>query len=233
MNRNLALCARRRDLLDELRAELLAAYPGISVATRELDVNDHQRVFPVFGELSAELGGLDRIILNAGSRQGRPLGTGSFDLNKRTAETNFVAVVAQCEAGMALLRAGAGGHLVLISSMSALRGFPGNLTVYAASKAGVLTLAEGLRAEVLGSAIRVSAILPGYIRTEATAALPAGRLMTDTERGCRLLARAIEQEPVRASVPRWPWSMLGIGMRVMPIRVVRRFGGTAQLARES
>lgn len=232
MNRNLALCARRGDLLDELRADLLAAHPGISVATRPLDVNDHERVFTVFGEFAAELGGLDRIIVNAGSRLGRPVGTGSFELNKQTAETNFVAALAQCEAGLALLRARGRGHLVLISSMSALRGFPRNLTAYAASKAGVLTLAEGLRADLLASPIRVTAILPGYIRTESTAAVPAGRLMIDTGKGCRLLARAIEREPARASVPRWPWSVLGMGMRVAPVRLVRRFGGTAQLARE-
>lgn len=233
MNRNLALCARRHDLLDELRDELLAAHPGISVVTRELDVNDHQRVFTVFGELSDELGGLDRIIVNAGSRHGRPVGTGSFELNKQTVETNLVAALAQCEAGLALLRARNCGHLVLISSISALRGFPRNLTAYAASKAGVLTLAEGIRADMLGHPIRVTAILPGYIRTEATEVLAAGRLMVSTDKGCRLLVRAIEREPVRASVPRWPWSLLGVGMRVMPIGVVSRFGGTAQQARES
>jgi len=232
MNRNLALCARRIDLLDDLRARLLTAHPGIEVAVRQLDVNDHERVFSVFRELSGELGGLDRVIVNAGHRAGRPVGSGAFALNRLTAETNFVAVLAQCEAALPLLRARGGGHLVLVASMSALRGFPRNLTTYAAAKAGVLTLAEGIRADTLGSPVRVTAVLPGYISTGASSGQAPGRLVISAEKGCRLLARAIEREPVRCSVPRWPWSLLGLGMRVLPIRVVSRFGGTAQLARE-
>jgi NADP-dependent 3-hydroxy acid dehydrogenase YdfG len=232
LNRNLALCARRLGQLEELRDQLLAAHPAISVVVRQLDVNDHERVFTVFDEFSAELGGLDRIIVNAGSRAGGPLGSGAWNVNKRTAETNFVSALAQCEAAVALMRARNRGHLVVISSISALRGFPRNLTTYAASKAGVLALAEGIRADTFGTPIRVSSILPGYIGFERDAAASA-RLVTNMEKGCRLLVRAIEREPARASVPRWPWSVLGLGMRVMPLRVVSRFGATAQLARET
>ena len=64
--RDLALCARRLDLLQALREEIAAHHPGVRVAIRALDVNDHARVFSVFGELRDELGGLDRIIVNAG-----------------------------------------------------------------------------------------------------------------------------------------------------------------------
>jgi short-subunit dehydrogenase len=42
--RDLALCARRADRLDELRAELLERHPGITVAVAALDVNDHEQV---------------------------------------------------------------------------------------------------------------------------------------------------------------------------------------------
>jgi len=58
--RDLALCARRTDRLDELRAELLERHPGITVAVAALDVTDHEQVPKVFAELSDELGGLDR-----------------------------------------------------------------------------------------------------------------------------------------------------------------------------
>ena len=54
--RDLALCARRTDRLDELRAELLERDPGVTVAVAALDVNDHDQVPKVFGELSDELG---------------------------------------------------------------------------------------------------------------------------------------------------------------------------------
>ena len=42
--RDLALCARRVDALEALRAQLLAAHPSVTVAVRALDVNDHAAV---------------------------------------------------------------------------------------------------------------------------------------------------------------------------------------------
>ncbi|MGH8443846.1 MAG: SDR family oxidoreductase, partial [Solimonas sp.] len=142
---DLALCARRTERLDELRQELLAAHAGIRVAVRALDVLDYDQVFEVFRSFRDELGALDRIIVNAGLGKGQPLGTGYFHANRKTAETNFVAALAQCEAAMEIFRAQNAGHLVVISSMSAMRGMPRNLTTYAATKAGVAALAEGIR----------------------------------------------------------------------------------------
>jgi len=61
--RNLALCARRLELLESLKAEIVARFPGVRVAVRALDVNDHDQVFAVFQALRADLDGLDRIIV--------------------------------------------------------------------------------------------------------------------------------------------------------------------------
>src|SRR3954454_20850683 len=74
--RDLALCARRVDRLDELRAELSRRHPNITIAVAALDVNDHDRVPEVFTELADRLGGIDRIIVNAGIGKGAPLGSG-------------------------------------------------------------------------------------------------------------------------------------------------------------
>src|SRR3984893_16558008 len=41
--RDLALCARRTDRLDELKAELIAGHPDIRIAVAELDVNAHEQ----------------------------------------------------------------------------------------------------------------------------------------------------------------------------------------------
>lgn len=230
--RDLALCARRLDRLTELRADLRARHPAIRVAVAELDVTEAEAVPKVFGALREELGGLDRIVVNAAFGKGRPVGTGEAAANRAVAETTFEAAVTQCEAAMEIFRAAGRGHLVLVSSMSALRGFPGNLTVYAASKAGVSALAEGLCAETMGTDIRVTALLPGYIRSESNPHAGRVRLVTDTEPGCRLMVRAIERERKRSCVPGWPWTALGMGMRVLPLRVTSRFGVAAQRSRE-
>ncbi|MDQ3405295.1 MAG: SDR family oxidoreductase [Actinomycetota bacterium] len=220
--RDLALAARRVDRLEELRAQIKAIDPTVSVSIRALDVNDHDAVFSVFGELRDELGGIDRVIVNAGLGKGQPLGTGYFQANKETAQTNFVAALAQCEAAMEIFRERRAGHLVVISSMSAMRGLPRNLTTYAATKAGVAALAEGIRADTLKTPIKVTTIYPGYIRSEMNERVKKTPLLTDTVTGVRSMVRAIEREPAKASTPGWPWSVLGFAMRHLPLGVVAK-----------
>ena len=220
--RNLALCARRVEKLESLKTELEAKHPDIRVDIKALDVNDYDRVFDVFRAFRTELGRIDRIVVNAGIGKGQPLGTGHFHANRQTAETNFVAALAQCEAAMEIFRAQNRGHLVVISSMSAMRGMRKNVNTYAATKAGIASLAEGLRSEMLGTDIVVSTIFPGYIRSEINAGVKNAPFIVDPETGCKALVKAIEKEPAKACVPPWPWAPLGFALRHLPLGVVRR-----------
>jgi short-subunit dehydrogenase len=221
--RNLALTARREERLKTLQDELMAAHPGVRVVIHRLDVNDHEQVFEVFRAADAELdGGLDRIIVNAGIGKGAPLGTGRFDANLETAQTNFVAALAQAEAAMELFRAKNAGHLVLISSVAGVRGLPKAVTTYAASKAAVGNLAEGLQLELLGKPIKVSAIYPGYIRTELNEHVANTPLIVDTVPGVRAMVAAIEAEKGKAFVPPWPWAPLARVLRFAPLALVKR-----------
>lgn len=220
--RHLALCARRTDRLETLRTELLAQYPEIKISVRALDVNQHDQVFEVFQAFKTEFGDIDRVIVNAGMGKGASLGTGYFYANKQTAETNFVAALAQCEAALEIFRAQNAGHLVTIASISGLRGMPRAMTVYAATKAGLLSLTEGIRADLMRTPIKVSAILPGYIRSEINEKVKNTPFMVDTETGCRALVNAIEKEPVKAYVPGWPWALIGFLMKRLPLRWVMK-----------
>lgn len=224
VGRDLALCARCTDRLQRLRKELLAAHPGITVSVRRLDVNDHQQVFAVFQALREDLGGIDRVIVNAGLGKGKRIGTGQFDVNLQTAQTNFTAALAQCEAAMEIFRSQRSGHLVVVSSMSAMRGLPRNLTTYAATKAGISALAEGIRAEmtVTRTPIKVTTLHPGYIATDLSAGAAKSPLMTTTEKGVRSMVKAIERERTEAKVPAWPWVPVGFLMRHLPLRLVAR-----------
>jgi short-subunit dehydrogenase len=183
---------------------------------------DFDQVFEVFRAFRDDLGSLDRVIVNAGLGKGQPLGTGYFYANRKTAETNFVAALAQCEAALEIFRAQNAGHLVTISSMSAMRGMPRNLTTYAATKAGLAALTEGIRADLIRTPIRASTIFPGYIRSEINEKVKNTPFMVDTQTGCRALVRAIEKEPATACVPAWPWSLMGLVMRWAPLSWVSR-----------
>lgn len=222
--RNLALCARRSERLEELKAELESRHDGVTVAIRSLDVCDHDAVFEVFRAFDDELGGIDRVIVNAGMGKGQPIGTGYFWANRQTAETNFVAALAQCEAALELFRARDAGHLVMVSSMSAMRGMPRNLTTYAATKAAVAALAEGMRADLMRSPIRVSTIYPGYIRSEINEKVKNTPFMVDTETGVRSMVDAIEREVDEACCPSWPWRPMGFLMRNLPLKTVAKMG---------
>jgi short-subunit dehydrogenase len=191
---------------------------------RPLDVMSYDDVFRTFHAFAEDLGGLDRVIVNAGIGKGKPIGTGYFWANRQTAETNFVAALAQCEAAVEIFRAQGHGHLVTIASMSALRGMGRNLTTYGATKAGLAALSEGIRSDLRRTPIKVSTLYPGYIRSEINDKVKRTRFMVDTETGCRALVRAIEREPAEAYVPRWPWAPLGVAMKWMPLSWVAALG---------
>ena len=221
--RDLALCARRTDRLDELKTELSQQYPGIAVAVAALDVNDHEQVPKVFAELSDTLGGIDRVIVNAGIGKGAPLGSGKLWANKATIETNLVAALVQIETALQMFKQQGSGHLVLISSVLGAKGMPGVKAAYAASKAGVRSLGESLRAEYASGPIKVSVLEPGYIESEMTAKSQSTMFMVDNETGVRAMVDAIERETGHAIIPRWPWAPLVQLLKVLPARFTTRF----------
>ena len=221
--RDLALCARRVDRLDELKSELTRRYPNIKVAVAALDVNDHEQVPTVFAELAGELGGIDRVIVNAGVGKGAPLGTGKLWANKATIETNLVSALVQIETALEMFKKSGSGHLVLISSVLGNKGVAGVKAAYAASKAGVSSLGESLRAEYASGPIKVTVIEPGYIESEMTAKSESTMLMVDNETGVRKMVDAIERETGRAIVPGWPWIPLVAMLKALPPRFTKPF----------
>ena len=222
---DLALAARRTERLEGLRDEIVAAHPGRRVELRALDVTDDAQVFAVFAAFRDDFGTIDRVIVNAGLGKGAPLGTGRFDANRETAMTNFVAALAQTEAAMEIFRDQNAGHLVVISSMSAMRGMPKSMTTYAATKAGVAHLAEGLRTELYGTDIKVSVIYPGYIASEMNDKVDPRKTrgMVTTEVGVRAMVEVIEKEKDSACVPQLPWGPMSTVMKHAPIPVLKRF----------
>lgn len=224
---DLALCARRRERLEALRTEILAAHPGRTVLVAAMDVNEPDRVFEVFrgfrDDFAAAGQRVDRVVVNAGLGKGAPLGIGRYDANRETAMTNFVGALTQTEAAMEIFRAQDSGHLVMISSMSAMRGLPRSMTTYAATKAGVAHLAEGLRNELYGKPIKVSVLYPGYIASEMNEQVAdRAPMMVSTEKGVRAMVEAIEKEKASACVPPLPWAPMSVVMKHAPLGIFKK-----------
>ena len=226
LGHDLALTARRTDRLDALKAEITAAHPERRVETYALDVTDDEAVTRVFEQAKGDLGRLDRVIVNAGLGKGAPYGKGSHYANRQTIETNVLGAAIQTEAAMAIFREQRAGHLVLISSVTALRGMPKSMTTYGASKAFLASLGEGIRSEMLGKPeldIDVTVLYPGYIRSEMNEKVEQKtKFMVDTDEGVRSMVAAIEARKAKAYVPAKPWVAMGTAMRVLPLSVVRK-----------
>lgn len=130
-----------------------------------LDVTDAAGVAGAAAAIGSHLGSVSILVNNAG------IGAGGLFLDtgpstwERVLEINLLGVMRCCHAFVpGMVAAGAGGHVVNISSMLGYTGLRG-ASVYGASKFGVLGFSESLRAELHGSGIGVSAICPGMIRT--------------------------------------------------------------------
>lgn len=221
---NLAICARREARLVALKQQLEAEY-GVTVSVKTLDVSDYAQIFSVFDAFAQDCDTLDKIIVNAGVGDSRVIGHGRFATNRKTAEIDFIAAMAQCEAAMQIFRRQNSGQLVVISSMSAVRGLPRHMTTYAAAKAGLAHLAEGIRADMIVEKrpITVSTIYPGYIRTELNIGAKYLPFESSEENGVEAIVEAIEAKVDEAYVPAWPWLPIGIGMKVLPLRLMTKF----------
>jgi short-subunit dehydrogenase len=154
--------------------------------------------------------------------KGAAIGSGFFEANLQTAQTNFIAAIAQCEAAMAIFREQNNGHLVTISSISAVRGFRRAMTVYAATKAALTSLSEGIRIDVMNTPIKVTCIHPGFIRSEINEKVKTVPFIVDTETGCKAMVKAIQKEKANAYVPSYPWAILHWVLRIAPLSVLRK-----------
>jgi short-subunit dehydrogenase len=104
------------------------------------------------------------------------------------------------------------------------RGMPA-LQAYSATKAGVATLAEAIRADTLATPINVTTVYPGYIESSIGGSAENKPFSVSTEKGVRAMVRAIEREPAQARVPAWPWVPIGFALRRLPLRLIAKTAG--------
>lgn len=136
---------------------LAAAGAALNAPTAQVDVTDPAAVRGAF-ETVVGAGRLDGVVHSAGI-----LRTGLFEAtpieqHRRTVEVNLFGSLNVAHAALPYLKA-AHGSLVLLGSTAAFYGTPEVLS-YSTTKAGVLSLAQGLRVELVGTEVHVGVVCP-------------------------------------------------------------------------
>ncbi len=151
------ITGRRRELLDAVAARK----PGIRAITA--DVTNEPDVMRMF----AEAGPVDIVIANAGVAESAPLVRTSLEQWQRVMDTNLTGAFLTLREGLRQLQGRDWGRLIVIASITGLKGYP-YVSAYGASKHGVVGLMRMVAQEVAGTGVTSNALCPSYLDTEMT-----------------------------------------------------------------
>ncbi|WP_248320471.1 MULTISPECIES: SDR family NAD(P)-dependent oxidoreductase [unclassified Caballeronia] len=148
--------ARRKERLDALSKEL-----GDALLPVEIDVRDESAVRNAIASLPDGFAQIDVLVNNAGLALGlEPAQRANFDDWKNMIDTNCAGLVAVTHAVLPGMVERNRGHVFNLGSVAGTYPYPGG-NVYGATKAFVRQFSLNLRADLAGTALRVTDIEPG------------------------------------------------------------------------
>jgi 3-hydroxy acid dehydrogenase / malonic semialdehyde reductase len=161
----LILVARRLERLEELALDLKNEF-ACAAQLRSLDVCDRAQVESLLFSLPEEWRAIDLLINNAGLSRGLDkLYEGSIQDWEEMIDTNVKGLLYMTRAILPGMVSRNQGHVINIGSIAGHMTYP-NGNVYCATKAAVKALTEGIKLDLLGTAVRISSVDPGMVETE-------------------------------------------------------------------
>jgi short-subunit dehydrogenase len=204
----LLLTARNRQNLELTRSSLSAPefaeiYPADVTSWEDMshlmDKFDSLESFP------------DTIILNAGTYKPMSVADFSSDSIRDIMDLNFHSVALALELLLPRMKSRGTGHIAVVSSLAADKGFP-FAGAYSASKCALVRLCESLQVELLDLGIHLSIVQPGFVSTPLTAKnkfpMP---FMVGADDAASLIFKKLQKKHLSI---RFPWQMSWI-MRVI------------------
>jgi NAD(P)-dependent dehydrogenase (short-subunit alcohol dehydrogenase family) len=203
----------------------------------EADVTDQSALDAAVSATAERLGGIDVVMANAGIATFGTIRTADPEAFARTVSVNLVGVYRTMAAAVPHL-VDSRGYALIVASLASFVPMPGG-AAYAASKAGVDSLAASLRMELVQYGVDVGSVHPSWIDTDLVRvgeeALPTFRRMrselpppanktTTVEECATAMADAIERRALRVFVP-------GNGRVVSLMRSLTMAAPLARLAR--
>lgn len=176
-----------------------------------------------FARLHAWLSGLDAldlVVVNAGMNI--HIGPGgepeTWDDAEALLDVNLKAAMLTAQAVLPAMRARGQGQIAFMSSLAAYFGLPVT-PAYCASKAGIKAYGEAIRGWLAPEGIRVSVIMPGYVRSPMCDAMPGPKpFLWSPQRAAVAIRRGLARNKARISFP-FPLALGCWFLAVLPARI--------------
>ncbi|HZF47883.1 MAG TPA: SDR family oxidoreductase [Polyangiaceae bacterium] len=197
--RAIALVARRKDRLEELKSELLTRNPSLRVAVSAADITKPEAREAMLAAVEAEVGPVDVLVNNAGFGDLGVFDRADWEKNERMIALNVTALTHLTHRVVRGMVARGRGGILNVSSGWGLTFGPG-LSVYIGTKHFVTGFTEGLRLDLAGTGVRVTQVCPGPVATEFndtvgnfTGMSPPGLVEISAERCARAAIRGLDR----------------------------------------
>lgn len=187
--------------IDGEAARATAARLGARVVGLQLDVAERESFAAFLAAVEREWGPLDVLVNNAGV-----LWVGPFDrepeaARRRQFDVNVHGVINGVTLAAPAMRARGAGHIVTVASAASKLSPPGESS-YAATKHAVLGYLSGVRAELRGSGVELSVIMPTVVDTEMAAGTDTGAVaLLQPAAVARAVLETIERPRFEVTVP--------------------------------
>ncbi len=196
----LILVARRADRLWSLQAEL-----HTPTHISPTDLTDPAAIERLFADLPPDFRRIDVLVNSAGLALGmEPAPHARLDHWQRMVDTNIQGLLSITHPVIKIMADQGSGLIINIGSMAASMPYPGG-NVYGATKAFVRQFSRGLRADLLGTGVKVTNLEPGMAQTEFSqvrlgddakaAAVYTGMTPLSADDIARTIAWVIDQPP--------------------------------------
>jgi NADP-dependent 3-hydroxy acid dehydrogenase YdfG len=217
----LALIGRNPERLNEVAAA--AAAKGADIVPARLDVRDRAAMREWIAEADAAHA-FDLVIANAGITTGLAQGGIAEDPDAVRAifATNLFGVLNAVEPLILPMVARGSGHVAIIGSIAGLVSLP-YAPAYCATKAAVHAYAQALRGRLEPRGVRVSLVIPGFVKTPLNDSISAFKpLEVSDVAAAAVIKRGLAHGAATIGFP-WPLIFAARFARLLPARLVDRF----------
>jgi len=158
---NVAVSARRKELLDEL------VKANLNISSFPLDVTNRESCVQIFKNILEKYSNIDLCIFSTGIYDPKAEKEINLDQIENVMKVNFFGTLNCIKAVENHLKNKKEGHIAIMSSVAGYRGLP-NSSGYGPSKAALINLSESLYFDFKRCKVRISLISPGFIKTPLT-----------------------------------------------------------------